>query len=99
MKRLVFGAFALLSLSTFAADLFCLVDMSAVRCRDLYDVFMADDVCFRGNVGDATEFKKLGLTRSSGIKFLEGQVADDNRMLLFVEESGVEQLRYVNRCQ
>lgn len=98
MKRLILSMLALMSISAHATDLFCLVGISAFKCSNLYDVFMADDVCFKGEVSDANDFKKLGLTRTSGIKFLEGQVSNENQMLIFVEESQVEQMRYINRC-
>lgn len=99
MKNFIFSFVSLMTLSAAAATLECHADGSKSACTDLYEVFMADDVCFSGDVTDATNFYRLGLKQADGIRFLEGQVAGPNRMLVFVKESGVEQLRYIPRCQ
>lgn len=98
MKKLSFVILASLVMSVQAAELYCMADNTEMKCRDLYEVFMAEKVCFSGDVSDVTSFKNLGLKTTRGIKFLEGQVTNENRMLIFVQESGVEQLRSIERC-
>lgn len=98
MKTLIALMMLSCALSISAAELTCSVENNAYKCQDLYDVFMADQVCFEGEVADATHFHKLVLRPTRGIKFLEGQITSPDKMLIFVEESGVEQLRYIERC-
>ena len=98
MKKLTLLALALIISSAQAAQLFCSVDNRFEACVDLYDVFMAEETCFKGDVGEVSQFSTLGLAETNGIRFLEGQDTDSNRMLLFVEETGVEQMRYITRC-
>lgn len=98
MKKSLFVVLAICTFSLQAAELICSTDNISNQCHDLYEVFMAQEVCFKGDVNDATRFNKLELKYSNGIRFLEGQVNSPDRMLLFVEESEVEQLRYIERC-
>ncbi len=98
MKKSVFIILAIYTFSLQAAELICSTDNSSNKCHDLYEVFMADEVCFKGDLNDATRFHKLGLKHSEGIQFLEGQMSGPDKMLIFVEESEVEQLRHIERC-
>lgn len=91
-------ALSLLSAPAMAADIQCFWGNEAQPCTTAYDIFVSDAACFKGDAQKAASLLGTTIGDDSSLSYLEIQVANENRILIWVNDMGVERMIRVNRC-
>ncbi|WP_041583661.1 hypothetical protein AB1A81_17285 [Bdellovibrio bacteriovorus] len=98
-SALIIAAMVFASSSAMAAEIQCHWDGEKHACPTAYDLFVSDSVCFIGDADKAAQLFGKEVAEDSSLRYLEIQVTNANRILVFVSDEGVERLIRVNRCE
>lgn len=99
MKALLAAlAVSFVSTSALAAEIKCFWDNQPQACNTAYDIFVSDSACFAGEATEAATLFGTSISDDADLKYLEIQVTNNNRILVWVSDMGTERLIRINKC-